>query len=1043
MPDKKGLALVGDIGRASLAGTLQRLLDISYDGIVGFDAAGRVLLANDAARHLLMLDQNNPTLVGRFRRVGLHGQALADKSYLSESSSFDMPFLTDGSTCELEVLAPVQSLADPAGKIPNPETGVLSQPLAAGSDQAVVRRVLVRCDTVAAPGTTYLMVVREASGLRDEANDFQEEHIRELIEANHRLSGTLNIVLGTLDSEDVQTLFDRVLEELTDTMEATGCALWLAEGQGFRLSATSSGLQGLRVPSWLPPTRGVAQRCIMAGHALRLQVAQPDPEDLRRQSTMRSVLDEETSQHFRASLRELPPLQSFIVVPVWFGEHIIALIMVGWDLSRPLRRDDARLLDAVAQYLSVQLMGAITALRAAHTDELNELAATLHDELFSRQDLSWETVWSMLRRATAELGCKLAVLGINDHQHTLVAALPNHVTHSLPYVLHDMCDGRWEDGVCVVELQDSMLGDALVQLGVGDNGCLVHMGTLRGGERAFLALRAPEDEPLDDLELSFFHQLSDIVRERVQAETARSHDKRIAQALQRGMRNELQKVDGIRAAGIYSSATADAFVGGDFYDLIRLPDRRACVIMGDVSGKGVEAASVSAAVKTALGAYAWQGIPPAHMVRMLNNFLLGFSRLETFATMFVGVIDLAQGSLTYCSAGHPPALMVRNQGAALEALDVQSGVVGAFEGMTYRDGYTHVNKGDMLLLYTDGTTEARDPAGEFFGERGLREAALREAQQGFDGILDRLLGALDTFTAHSLDDDVAMVALKFEQVGDSHVLFVSVVGTSPGMKPNANIALLPISGDLDVTLVENVRAQIEHLIAEGSRRVILNMGDVHYVDSCGMSLLISEARHMRRLGGLISLDNVSDEVYRMLSIARLVDFIPASLSNSKPAVPVLDRSVQPLWQRSLLVDERRLSEARSWVEARLRRARLSDDAVFDMTLACGEALGNALDHAATSGVYVAVSSYPDRVVVEVSDCGCGFELAADEEPVSETGSAERGRGIKLMRLLADSVSIRRKPAAEGCGTIVRMVKMAAPSPERPSLIRMHTPTSWR
>ena len=171
---------------------------------------------------------------------------------------------------------------------------------------------------------------------------------------------------------------------------------------------------------------------------------------------------------------------------------------------------------------------------------------------------------------------------------------------------------------------------------------------------------------------------------------------------------------------------------------------------------------------TALGAYAWQGISPARMVRTLNRFLLGFSRLETFATMFVGVVDLDTLTLTYCSAGHPPALLVRSGGRVLELLDVQSGVVGAFEEMRYRDGRVALAAGDTLLLYTDGTTEARDPAGAFFGERGLREAVLAECAAGVpDDLLDRLLGRLDAFTARNLEDDVAMVRLTFAAEKDA------------------------------------------------------------------------------------------------------------------------------------------------------------------------------------------------------------------------------------------------------------------------------------
>lgn len=98
-------------------------------------------------------------------------------------------------------------------------------------------------------------------------------------------------------------------------------------------------------------------------------------------------------------------------------------------------------------------------------------------------------------------------------------------------------------------------------------------------------------------------------------------------------------------------------------------------------------------------------------------------------------------------------------------LGVQSGVVGAFHDMRYRDGSVDLAAGDILLLYTDGTTEARARDGAFFGEDGLRDVVLREVPRGFDGLLDRLLAEVDAFTGNSLDDDVAMVALRFDEVG--------------------------------------------------------------------------------------------------------------------------------------------------------------------------------------------------------------------------------------------------------------------------------------
>ncbi len=103
----------------------------------------------------------------------------------------------------------------------------------------------------------------------------------------------------------------------------------------------------------------------------------------------------------------------------------------------------------------------------------------------------------------------------------------------------------------------------------------------------------------------------------------------------------------------------------------------------------------------------------------------------------------------------------------VETLDVQSGVVGAFEEMHYQDGVVQLNTGDTLVLYTDGVTEAHDKNGAFFGEDGLREAVMREIEVGPKGLLNRLLATLDVFTGRNLEDDVAMVRLTIAESSDA------------------------------------------------------------------------------------------------------------------------------------------------------------------------------------------------------------------------------------------------------------------------------------
>lgn len=257
-------------------------------------------------------------------------------------------------------------------------------------------------------------------------------------------------------------------------------------------------------------------------------------------------------------------------------------------------------------------------------------------------------------------------------------------------------------------------------------------------------------------------------------------------------------------------------------------------------------------------------------------------------------------------------------------------------------------------------------------------------------------------------------------------------GQNAPMTNADDILVIPVEGDLDVSCVARLRPYIDERIVGGCRRVILNMAQASYVDSLGMSLIFSEARRLRELGGLLSLVNVNASVYRSLVICRLVDFVPVTGAGPKPPIPALDPTVRPLWHGTMRVDPSRLSMARGRVEQLLTQTGLTPDEVFDMTLAGGEALGNAIDHTSAEGVLLTVSVYADRVVVEVADCGDGFDPtrsgdgAEDAADFSDetSGDLERGRGIKLMRMLADSVEIGRK--ANGAGTVVRLVKLITP-----------------
>ena len=763
--NKLSVRRVEGVVDGTVAATLSQLLRLTSDAVIVFNMEGIVLLANEEAESLFAkVDGTIAGLDVRFLFTPTNQENL-QKTFSVES----LPFAIDGSTSM--VAAPAQD----------------------GTSQVLS----VRADYVGAPTQA---IVLTASKLRDMASPMHDDErmVLDLRRANRRLSGALQIVLDTLDSEDMGQLIERVLEELSETVEADGSLIYLAEQDGYHLHGATESLKDVSfsaIPRYFAFNNSLERLTFYSEHALRLHTMPLNSSTLKQgRVKKRNLVNEETREVITVDASHLPPFTSFLVVPVWFGGHIVALIEVGWERKRALLVEDARLLDSIANYLSVQLVGALSAMRTQRRDTLREALARVRQGLLHSaaegEKISGERLQQVMRSMGTDLNAQvfsvdccevtgnitLHVLGaeqaVAEQQDGAQAAAEvggvqeggNQI--ALPSTVEGLKTGEGEASVNEVEL-DSELSRALATQGLPCKGAVLFLGKFAGEQHTWLFLREENAEPLSDIELDFLDRVMLLVHSLAVGAEKSQQNKHISQALQSGMKNDLQEVEGISAEGIYSSATADAFVGGDFYSMIKLPGRRACIIMGDVSGKGIEAASISSAVKTALSAYAWEGRTPARMVTTLNEFLLGFSRVETFATLFVGIVDLATSSLTYCSAGHPPAILVPAQSGDAELLDVQSGVVGAFHDMEYKNGTVRLHEGDILLLYTDGTTEARSPEGAFFGETGLRDMIMNEVPRGFDGLLNRFLSTLDRYTGRRLDDDVAMVALRFDELGST------------------------------------------------------------------------------------------------------------------------------------------------------------------------------------------------------------------------------------------------------------------------------------
>jgi len=203
-------------------------------------------------------------------------------------------------------------------------------------------------------------------------------------------------------------------------------------------------------------------------------------------------------------------------------------------------------------------------------------------------------------------------------------------------------------------------------------------------------------------------------------------------------------------------------VGGDFYDFFFIDENRLCVCIGDVSGKGVPAALFMAVSRTLIKARASDDTSTASILTRVNDEISRDNKAYMFVTLFVGILDTVTGKLVYTNAGHNPSF-IRKADGNLERLDTLHGpVVGAREGLAYKEDSVQIAKGDILLMYTDGVTEARNPEKEFFEEHRL--TALLSAQEfdSAEAVVQTTVSGVRQFEDGADQfDDITVMALQF------------------------------------------------------------------------------------------------------------------------------------------------------------------------------------------------------------------------------------------------------------------------------------------
>jgi sigma-B regulation protein RsbU (phosphoserine phosphatase) len=205
-----------------------------------------------------------------------------------------------------------------------------------------------------------------------------------------------------------------------------------------------------------------------------------------------------------------------------------------------------------------------------------------------------------------------------------------------------------------------------------------------------------------------------------------------------------------------AACEAAASVGGDTYDVIEADPTHLAVTIADVAGKGIPAALLAASVQAAVRSAVAAGLGPSDVCARVNRDLRAVLPDDRFVTFFIGLLDTTRAVLRYTNAGHNPPLVLGADGHCAR-LSGGGMVLGLDADTRYEERRVALARGDVLVLYTDGITEAADGASEEFGEARLAARCAADRGGGAGDMRDRLLAEVQVFSDGRRDDDQTVV----------------------------------------------------------------------------------------------------------------------------------------------------------------------------------------------------------------------------------------------------------------------------------------------
>ncbi|MEA2473487.1 MAG: hypothetical protein QOE06_1402 [Thermoleophilaceae bacterium] len=559
------------------------------------------------------------------------------------------------------------------------------------------------------------------------------------------LSAITEAALAHLDLDDLlETLLVRLREILgVDTI----AILLLDPEEGVLVARAAKGLEeeverGVRIPLG----DGFAGRVAAERRAIFL------PE-VTRDNVVNEILIEKG-------------VASLLGVPMLVEGAVLGVLHIGSLRPRDFSDDDAGLLQLAADRMALaieraRLVHSERTARAAaerRADELVQLQA-ITDVALGRLSLDDEVLSEMLERVREVLAVDtVAVLLVSAEGDELVAraarGLEEEVERGVRIPIGKGFAGRIAAQREPILLEEVKHGDVLNPL-LREKGIRTLLGVpLAVEERVIGVLHVGSFTPrrFTPVEIGLLERAA----ERIALGVDRARQHTIAELLQRTLLPaQLPQIPNLEIAARYLTGADDAHVGGDWYDVVVLPKGRVGIAIGDVVSRGLRAAAVMGQMRIALRAYALDGDGPGPVLDKLDRLVRGLGERE-MATVAYGVLDPADGTLEIAVAGHLPPLVVPPSGEGRLLECVSSRPVGVVAARRYESSTFQVERGETLVLYTDGLVERRGTAIEA-GLRDLASSVASLAGRAPDELCDGLLAAAG---AGTVADDVAVLAVR-------------------------------------------------------------------------------------------------------------------------------------------------------------------------------------------------------------------------------------------------------------------------------------------